>query len=213
MFLSQLALQSRSALVQRDLRDSYQLHKTLSRAWGEGEEYERARVLFRVEDAQRGGVAVLVQSQIAPDWSRLPDGYLADEAQCKEWLPQICDGQILSFRLRANPTVKRDGKRCGLYLEDQRISWIERKASTSGFALCAVRVRDEGRDRTQVLEEKTVRVRQVTAKIGGQMSAFSAARFDGTLRVTDAAAFVKALESGIGSGKGLGFGLLSLARG
>jgi hypothetical protein len=40
-----------------------------------------------------------------------------------------------------------------------------------------------------------------------------AVRFDGQLQVTDPVTFSDTLERGIGSGKGLGFGLLSLARG
>jgi CRISPR system Cascade subunit CasE len=41
---------------------------------------------------------------------------------------------------------------------------------------------------------------------------FSAARFEGVLTVNDAEEFSKAVENGIGSAKGFGFGLLSLAR-
>jgi CRISPR system Cascade subunit CasE len=40
---------------------------------------------------------------------------------------------------------------------------------------------------------------------------FSAARFDGVLQISDADLFTDALESGIGSAKGFGFGLLSVA--
>jgi len=39
-----------------------------------------------------------------------------------------------------------------------------------------------------------------------------AVTFDGLLRVTNVPRFVETLQAGIGSGKGLGFGLLSLAR-
>jgi hypothetical protein len=41
--------------------------------------------------------------------------------------------------------------------------------------------------------------------------ALLAVRFDGVLAVTDVVQFAATLEAGIGSGKGLGFGLLSLA--
>jgi len=36
-------------------------------------------------------------------------------------------------------------------------------------------------------------------------------RFDGTLEVTEPEIFLETVRQGIGSGKGLGFGLLSLA--
>lgn len=48
-------------------------------------------------------------------------------------------------------------------------------------------------------------------KLSGKAQ-FSAARFEGVLQITDAQAFRAALENGIGSAKGFGFGLLSLAR-
>ena len=40
---------------------------------------------------------------------------------------------------------------------------------------------------------------------------FYAVQFDGVLQVTDADLLVRAVQAGIGSGKGFGFGLLSLA--
>ena len=113
MFLSQLILNPRAHDVQRDLRDAYQMHRTLSRAWPDADDYARARVLFRLEEDRGEAAIVLVQPQTAPDWDELPGKYL-QRAQSKEWQPQFSDGQRLGFRLRANPTIKRAGKRCGV---------------------------------------------------------------------------------------------------
>jgi CRISPR system Cascade subunit CasE len=41
---------------------------------------------------------------------------------------------------------------------------------------------------------------------------FFAVRYDGLLEVTDPVKFLETLRAGIGSAKGFGFGLLSLAR-
>ena len=74
-------------------------------------------------------------------------------------------------------------------------------------------VRDEGRETVKnVGAEKTVRLRQMTVRIDERRADFSAATFEGILQVCDADALQSALCSGIGSAKGLGFGLLSLAR-
>lgn len=212
MFLSQLVLNPRAHDVQRDMRDAYQLHKTLSRAWPDADDYAGARVLFRLEEDRGASPIVLVQSQTAPDWEQLPSKYL-QRTQSKQWQPQFSDGQRLAFRLRANPTIKREGKRCGLYLENERLSWLERKARTNGFALLSVTVRDEGREVVKNGDDdKTVRLRQMTARIGERRADFSAATFDGILQACDANCLQDALCNGIGSAKGLGFGLLSLAR-
>jgi CRISPR system Cascade subunit CasE len=213
MFLSKLALNPRERDVQRDLRDAYQMHRTLSRGWGQGTEYQEARVLFRVEEGSGACPVVLVQSKVAPDWSLLPSKYFGAAPQQKEWQAQLAAGRVLSFRLRANPTRKREGKRRGLYLESERLAWLERKALENGFSLGSVVVRDEGR--TGVKESaqgESARLRQVSARIDNHRADFSGATFDGILQVVDATTMQGALENGIGSGKGLGFGLLSLTR-
>jgi CRISPR system Cascade subunit CasE len=121
-------------------------------------------------------------------------------AQAKEFSLALSAGQQLAFRLRANPTVTREGQRTGLYDDQARLSWLDRKAKESGFQPLMAMLTDE----------PAVRARK---KAGGPNEAvFSAARFDGLLRVADAERLRLALESGIGAGKGFGFGLLTLAR-
>ena len=73
IYLSCLPLNARSRQVQKELRDPYQMHRTLSRAFGdEGAEYREARCLFRVDAASRGaGLTALVQSRAMPDWNFL----------------------------------------------------------------------------------------------------------------------------------------------
>ncbi|HEX8237993.1 MAG TPA: type I-E CRISPR-associated protein Cas6/Cse3/CasE [Abditibacteriaceae bacterium] len=225
LFFSKLLLNPHSREVLRDLRDPYQLHRTLSRAWGEGDEYEQARVLFRVESAAEHVSVLLVQSQRAPAWDKLPSKYFHAAPQTKEWQPAVQAGQMLAFRLRANPTVKRDGKRWGLYRESEQLEWIGRKALQHGFELGQVTATKEGqpqrapgrtkpnvqfwrdsiaacpqRDKGNVLTERTA------------PAVFCAARFDGILCVKDVEVFLHALHNGVGSAKGFGFGLLSVAR-
>ena len=113
---------------------------------------------------------------------------------------------MLAFRLRANPTVKRkfpsgDHKRVGIYDEQKQIEWLKRKGEQGGFRLLSIRTSNQdmvggtiGRDRT-------------THKLN-----LLAVQFDGLLQVTDPDRLRETVRQGIGSGKGLGFGLLSLAR-
>ena len=257
MFLSQLILNGRCHDVQRDLADPYQLHRTLSRAWGDGDEYDRARVLFRVEEAREGSPLVLVQSKVAPEWAFLEQSdYLNAAPQVKEWSPRLEAGQSFAFRLRANPTVKREGKRRGIYHPIGQGEWLARKAAQHGFELPMttvpdadhqpvraplVRANSEGQRMSEPRDEgRDARFTRVRAKVGQHdktldkpkgeevigsgvrrmdkgeaelhAALICAERFEGVLRVVDVQVFLAALENGIGSAKGLGFGLLSLAR-
>jgi CRISPR system Cascade subunit CasE len=199
MFVSLLQLNLRSRHVQSELRNPYQMHRTLSKAFGdEPGVWEAARVLFRVDETN-GKLAALVQSKTLPDWSQLSaaDSYLTELPKMTEFSPSVRKGQRLAFRLLANPTVKRDGKRVGLYKEEEQLQWLNRKAKDNGFRILSAVPTSQGK------------VMSKTAK--GEETVLLAVRFDGALEVTDPDLFTEALESGIGSAKGFGFGLLSIA--
>jgi CRISPR system Cascade subunit CasE len=205
--LSLLTLNPHSRQVQAEIRDPYQMHRTLSKAFPEGEAAQQtARCLFRVEEDKHGW-RVLVQSRTPPDWGRLTAGsdYLLVPPQTKTLAPQFSVGQTLAFRLRANPTKresqkaegKRLGNRVGLYTEEDRLAWLTRKGEMGGFALCSANAASQDR-----IQSRTR---------AGHQATFGAVQFDGVLRVTDPAALLVSLEGGVGAGKGVGFGLLSLA--
>jgi CRISPR system Cascade subunit CasE len=232
MYLSKLVLNLRDWQVRRDLADCQELHRTLLRAFPDGAADNiagaRARcgLLYRVEvDRLSGTVAVLVQSALEPDWSRLPAGYAA---RCA-WKPitaayeAITVGMRLRFRLRANPTRRiaraRDaeetrwvGKRVQLFREEDQLAWLARKGQAHGFRLVQVRaVPDRPVSAVQVAPEGVVTGRRTS---GGQVHplTFGSVLFEGELEVTDAATFRAALVHGIGPAKAYGFGLLSVAR-
>lgn len=201
IYLSRLLLNPRSRQVQAELSDPYQMHRTLSRAFGDNGEFAQARCLFRVDEAHdSGSLQALVQSRLRPDWTHMAGkgAYLQDRPETKEFEPLLPAGGCFAFRLRANPTVKRAGKRLGLYKEDEQIDWLERKACASGFALLAVAVRPR-----EIVCSRTT---------NGFDTEMVEATFDGLLRVMDTDKLAVTIASGIGSGKAFGFGLLSLAR-
>jgi len=162
------------------------------------------RLLFRLDmDHRKGGVSVLVQSQTEPDWSKLnrAGDFLLEEPQSKHFDPPVSSGTVLYFRLRANPSVKSAGKRQGIIDESKQTSWLQRKAKEGGFEVLSLTVIPEGMVKDGLTDK---------AGLPHHLSLLSV-RFEGVLRVTDAATFRQTLEQGIGSGKGLGFGLLSVA--
>jgi len=210
MYLSRLILNPRNRRVQKEIADLYQMHRSLMRAFPNDLDAEAERVLFRLESHPRtGALILLVQSLTLPDWSWLAEpgarGYLlpVDEPNpaVKSFDLNLAPGQVLAFRLRANPTVKRKGKRLGLYREEEQMKWLERKAEQGGFRLLSARGsrqtvvggRIHGDDATHKLRLLSV-------------------QFDGLLQVVDPDQLREAVQRGIGSSKGLGFGLLSLAR-
>lgn len=157
------------------------------------------RVLFRIEGPTELGIVVLVQSQHCPDWSAMgvSNNYLAEWPSTKEYHPQFESGEQYRFRLLANPTRKVKGKRLGEIGEDRAMNWLSRKSESNGFRVDGAIPNDRGFVRIQAGERN--------------MTMYSVL-FDGALTVTDPVLFKKAHEDGIGSGKGFGFGMLSLAR-
>lgn len=207
MYLSQLVLDPRSRSVLNDLADPYQLHRTLMSAFSASLPVDE-RVLYRIEQQRSNPyLAILVQSCTLPDWNELHQrGYLLLPASIKPFDFHPASGQIFRFRLLANPTrrVKGngdvDGPRVGLLREEDQRAWLERKAGQNGF---------------RVLEAQTLKTVQPDA-IKREKSKVhhihcEAVRFDGLLQVIEPGLFSIGLARGIGSGKGFGFGLLSLA--
>lgn len=219
MYLSRLLLNPRSRQVQRELADPYEMHRTVMKAFSD-QLAEAERVLFRVDMHPRTGIStLLVQSHEKPDWSFLSapqKNYLlpADELPLGVENPAVKPvnialkaGQVLAFRLRANPTVKKDregkkqGQRVGLVREEDQLAWLGSKIEAAGGALVSAHVDGEANLRGKLFIEKDDERRM----------RFVSVQFDGILQVKDPDLLVKTVGAGIGSGKGLGFGLLSLA--
>lgn len=207
MYLSRLILNPRNRAVQRDLARPGEMHRSVLRAFPDNLTAETERVLYRLDQQpQTQQLCLLVQSQGAPDWSTLDAGYLlldiADNPATKEVALHLQPGQRLAFRLRANPTKRLSagkgniGKRIGLYKMEEQVEWLQRKGEQHGFAI------------QSALPTQQQRIDQHSTD---RDLKFFSVQFDGILQVTDPAAFLTALQAGIGSGKAFGFGLLSVA--
>lgn len=248
IFFTRLLLNPVSRQVMSEQSYPYEMHRTIMRGFpkqkpgstiGAREEYG---VLFRCEtDHGAGVVRVYVQSLVEPDWSFLEsiDNYLDTSSngfksiEFKDVMPvykKIRRGQLLSFRLRANPTRRvadnHDplwGKRVELYRENDQLEWLVRKSmgnggETSGFEIPC--------DETEIDERGSSHLKFVRARNEGKVKCTkkdtygketthvvtqNAVTFEGILRVTDLDSFIRTLIRGIGPGKAFGFGLLSIA--
>lgn len=231
MYLSRLILNPRSFQVLKDLADIQEMHRTIFRGFPHFEKSPVSgtrkdhRILYRVEmDHQLP--KVLVQSVIEPDWSALQEaGVLlktshGNNPAIKEIsgaYDGLKEGQVLAFRLRANPTKrlstqsegeapKSIGPRLFLRTEDEQTEWLQRKAREGGFSLLTTLFSGEPDLRT--LQEAPIKGHR-----GDKTISFGSVLFEGRLKIVNRDKFLKTLWGGIGSAKGYGFGLLSIARG
>lgn len=198
------------------ISNPYRIHQRLCMAFDGRmpgpEARDRSWFLFRLEGPVRTSVGMrprlLVQSHIEPDWEaafRNAPFLICEDPRVRTYHPDHKAGDVLRFRLRVNPTVKRNGKRLGItQTEDQR-AWLERKAGEGGFRLVDDRIVSTGWQysrRSKYLDTETDKDPRRT---------HLAVNFEGLLKVADAGKFGTTLETGIGSAKAFGFGLLSVA--
>lgn len=146
----------------------------------------------------------------------------------KKYDPQISEGDIFSFTLRANPTVakKVDGKKNstnhdismvakkeaqnkGLqdeekynFIEEATKNWLsENKANTLGFKLSNSNISVDAYMQNRVYRKKE-----------GKPILFSSVDYSGLLEVTDPKLFKNLLFNGIGKSKAFGCGLMLIRR-
>jgi CRISPR system Cascade subunit CasE len=194
------------------LLDTYDWHQA---AWHcfPGRPAATRDFLTRLDQTPQGFRLLLVSTQptARPDWCppeawqsrEIPDGYFGRTRY--------------AFQLRANPTKKiidpnkpkvvgpdgrinrnKNARRIPLRQPADLVAWLERKAATGGFAVEAdsLRLVPEGQEHFNR---------------GREHGTHASVEFRGTLCVTDAAAFHRTFQTGLGSGKAFGFGLLVIA--
>lgn len=231
MFLHRIHLDPRCKEARRDLSDPYQLHSTLCRAFSPPDKKcPESEFLWRLEPEidPAGCPRILVQSKSMPDWTGVDvQGWLenADSAidlKARLKLDSLKAGLRFRFRLRANPCVTRDGKRQGLMRTDEQEAWLERKGKQHGFSLPQLASFDfseapQARIDVRISQEQMLRGKRHN---GVEIHIFSVL-YDGVLAVTDPDSFRITLVGGvknnvnktmgIGNGRSMGLGLLSVA--
>lgn len=207
MFLTRIVLNLDDAAARADFSQPYEMHSTLARAFvSEVESTEKpAPFLWRLEPVLNAAEPVLlVQSSTLPRWDALA-------TRSRDWSREITTREIelekwttaglkLGFRLSANPTVTREGKRHGLKTMGEQVDWLQRQATKSGFDLLE----------TVVTGSRRIACKRRKSGDGAQV-VVNSVTFDGLLLVTDSSAFAACLRTGLGHAKFLGLGLLSVA--
>ena len=87
----------------------------------------------------------------------------------------------------------------GMSKEEDQYAWLKRRAENGGFDLLHVSI---------------TRKEKVTAKANknSKTMTFYGIQFEGVLQITDPAKFGNTIINGIGSGKALGFGFLTISK-
>ncbi len=226
MLLHRIHLNPRCKDARRDLADPYQMHATLCRVlFPQSTPCPPGELLWRLEpeaDAQ-GRPRLLIQSRAVPDWSHLLDcGWLARsepgiDIAHRLALDNLVVGQAFRFRLRANPSKTAKGKRTGLVHPDAQRDWLSRKGERHGFGLPAAETPDyfDFVERHGGRAYADVRISQDQMLTGhkhdGTTIRVFSALFEGRLAVSNPDRFRTSLAAGIGHGKVMGLGLLSVA--
>lgn len=185
-------------------RDPYQQHRALWQLFPDRPDSQRD-FLFRVEDRQPGrGATVLLQSAQRPE--KAPVARVLATKAMPEALP---DSARLRFCLRANPVktirdeqrLDRRGQpkrvRVPLIREEDQLNWLNRKLTGAAVLEAA-----------QVMTEQPLYFRK-----DSMHGKIQPVRFEGLLTVADPQSLLALLSQGIGPGKAMGCGLLSLAAG
>lgn len=183
MFLSKIVFDPFCKKLVVSLSSFYKTHQFVLNAFGNR---IQAKAMFRVEKDH-----ILVLSQEKPDWS-----FCARNAKVKEYNPSFKAGQILNFRLKANPVIEQNGKRKAICEENNLVQWMMSKGTKNGFEIQEMSV-------SEPIVEK--------AKKKGKDIICNSVKFDGMLKVIECEAFENAIKNGIGKAKSFGFGLLSVA--
>lgn len=202
MHLTRLWLDPLAPQARRDLADPYDMHRTLVRAFVADEAQTPPRFLWRLEASSAWrDPQLIVQSNQPGNWNWLDEmaGYLRQPVETKA----VAIDTLLQpdarcrFRLLANPTVTREGKRYGLISEEAQLAWLSRQGERLGFhvKMALVTAND-----------------MLVSRKGQVRIQLQRALFEGVLQVRDVAALADAVQAGIGPGKAFGCGLLSLAR-
>jgi len=189
-YLSQARI-SYAAALDAKLVDGYAWHNAIWQAFPDRPDDARD-FLFRI-DRREDGFRVLLLSQ------QMPVSTKTVIWQTKEVSPSFLEHEAYRFQLKANPTMRRseDKRRLAIYDETKLRAWLMRKAASSGFA-----VEPDMLEIGAPIDETFVK--------DGRRGKHVAVNFTGVLRVTKREEFILCFNSGIGSAKGFGFGLLML---
>lgn len=216
MYLTRMFVNSRLRSAAKLLGSPQCMHAAVMNAFGEGalNTDGPGRVLWRL-DTIGDRQALYIASPAWPDMRSLVEqaGWLNGESSTTRpyapLLDSIDEGQLLRFRLTANPThsVRKAGwedtKPRGHTTVKQQEDWLLTRCDGWGFT-----IPDGPSDTAQlsITGRRTLRFRR-----GSKHVTLTQATYEGQLTVTNPTALRSTLVAGVGRGKAYGCGLLTIS--
>ncbi|WP_327231147.1 type I-E CRISPR-associated protein Cas6/Cse3/CasE [Streptomyces murinus] len=222
-WLTRLVLNPSHRQVHRDLGNTAALHRRVMSLVPDNlgdSPRAAAGVLFRLDTDRVGPPVLLVQTQVAPDTGRLPNGYA--ETRTRDMTPMLTalrPGLPVRYRFVGN-TVRRCGRNStagswkqAIPLHDEdAVQWWADRASAAGLTLhSALTSASAPMTAYQAPTARPDANSTGTSRRQNPRVPYTATLFEGTAAVREPAELRTALLAGIGRGKSYGCGLLSLA--
>lgn len=225
-WLTQLVLNPVHRQVYSDLGNTAALHRRVMSLVPDGlgdSPRAAAGVLFRLDTDRVSAPVLLIQTRVAPDTGRLPNGYA--QAHTRDMTPMLTalrPGLPVRYRFLGN-AVRRCGRNStagswkqAIPLRDEdAVRWWAARASTAGLNLHSL-LANAGDPMTAYHPPTRPPTDTKPAKTSGKRDRpvrvpYAATLFEGVATVSDPSALRDTLLTGIGRGKSYGCGLLSLA--
>lgn len=200
MYLIRVEMERKLPEIRRAIADCQKMHTLVTGLFGTAR--QDSQILYRSTLGRDCLRLYLYASQpVKEPWQNRYDIVQRD---ITPWLERMEAGQIWNFDLTASPSkkVRAEGKKHSqrriLRQPDERQAWLERKSAQSGFVIL------------QATEVEQLHISGMHSIESGGKMYHDAYHYQGVLQITEADAFRKAPQSGIGSGKAYGFGMMLL---
>lgn len=192
MYISKVLIDAKIPAVRHDLNSPDLFYNTVKSLTGD------SRPVFRIENIPLNQTdfiqPVVVVSESKPDLkkSRKPAGYFAGIESIEYNIP-VREGMVYKFLMKANPSVRIFFRDYDIETDEAWRKWLESECTANGFELIDCKCTDDG---------------YITSREKGRR--MCSVLFEGSLKIYDVKKFQAALHKGIGRGRELGLGLLSI---
>ncbi|AVK61554.1 type I-E CRISPR-associated protein Cas6/Cse3/CasE [Lactobacillus sp. CBA3605] len=219
MYLSRVEIDYNNRYKIKDLTHLGAFHNWVEQSFpAELVAEQRNRHLWRLDELA-GRKYLLVLSADKPDLDLLVKYGVPGTAITKsydQFLDKLQVGQLMRFRLTANPThtISQPGKAQGRVVPhitiDQQRKWLMDRAEKSGFQLSTPVAADVSDLQESLTFDIVSREWPVLHRKAGRGVRLSRVTFEGVLRITDVADFKQTLIKGLGREKAFGMGLMTV---
>lgn len=224
MFLTHMPLNPQRRSTREMVGSPQRLHAAVLSGFLPGTS-DQERILWRLDRNDQHHLDLYLVSKSRPSldalaeqagWSANPvwrttnyDGFLSRLSEGQRWIFRLTANPIRNVRAESDASdngSRARGKRVPLVTVEDQTDWLVSRAPRLGFDIAEG---SAGTPNLALSQRRQLRFKKTGKQ--RQHVTLETVRFDGVLEVTDAETLRSALVSGVGSAKGYGCGLLTLA--